>query len=1446
MPDLTSGWGRNNLDMIARPADFIRADVVKVGPKGYIHGWIFVGPQAIGARVFHPGRGHGTVRRAGRGKTTVHYDSGHKESYETKPPKSFQQRKPAADKPQSPAPAKAPTPAAAAPSAPTKAPRPSTAAAASKPQAEKPLTAEQHLDAARHNLKEGNNSRAVNHLTSAADQAPDKKSRQAILAQRDRLAARVMGGSGAPQAPGTPGKPSKAPGKPSKADRDALRQRYATGGDPRLQELAENKTLEPNGDEFVIWRPAPRQGWQVGRSSDATIIGSVDNRDQAVQLADRLRELRGPDGKPVDWDNTERGKAGAVEVTRNGRTESLFAATRRATAETRGGEHAASQDREDARRADRQARSANMTAKGFTEEILPSELKPGDEVSYTHRIPAGRSTGDFNGLDMSPEDRTVTVRGRVTSKPRMGDRYSDVRVRLDRASWSTDDGKSGALRSAPQIDTGAIVQRRPIKDGNLDPTAPAGAKYETKLEFQPTGKTGHSIYRVEPDGTRVRVAAGNSKAEADAIARNMRRQLQGKEALPMPEPKAKDKPQPKAPAAAPPPSGPKQDAARRSTDADVKVGEAGDAGGRAYDDTSVGFARSRYQFAARDALTSTTRHGGTPAKFKDNPHVGEWQEKGGAYTKAVADLYVGRTQHDSARSRLAALEKAAPTAKDTQEYRDAYAKEHEKLTALVDATGKALPGLEADAHAKHEAVQAATDKLRDAAGLPSRAVPGPEGSKFHAEYRREMKSHRTTHAEPTLGKPAKKPIEPPATRADVLTRLRADAPKPNRAGWHEAGDREVESRVRDAVTNSKGPTKFHLEDKAEERETAARELGAARAERADMVATRDYFRSIADDAGRNEMEREVAREVADRFDQHVANVDAKINERDAALSASEADAHALGRANQISRGLTPRPGAAERRRAAQEAPDSRAAVARHDQAEAEADAAELEALASQANDPGVKARLTEAAAVRRRAAQAEADAATVAENNTWEAARQQEFERLQREAEAQRRATEPKPEPTAHEVAAAERSRKLRGDTPAVYQRLLGEDGEGPGTDHKPSAKVIRAMRDNGWVLTDVRRGGITSWQGPDGRGMSINLRDDKHSFYAEGQGDSRPLTYRAALEHAGGEAEPPKAKAPKVPAGEKRPKAPKVGVDSTGQTGLDIPEAPLSSRAQTARLRSAADLVEAGNDSGAINRDAWEKTKHSQVERRTRAEVDSIVPASMRDELGREHEARIIGHEKEAASHDLDAQEWERRADRLDDLARRADDPRTQKNLADRAEAAREKADDASYQAEEGRKRAALEREVLRAQVKARTPQKEPERRETAPQPAAPTTPAQVRDERTHGQRNLEREARRETPKIYQDLLEGVRPVRQARARGILEEMRAANWPAVSRYLGSTTWQAPGGDHTQRIRMDRTPGGKAPRFFVGANNRGVVSGEEVSAKEALNYVRSLSQAQVA
>src|SRR5215471_20663138 len=60
---------------------------LRVGPKGYIHGWIFVGAPGIGAKVFHPEHGHGTVTGHSGGHVTVAFGGGtHTFSHAAKSP----------------------------------------------------------------------------------------------------------------------------------------------------------------------------------------------------------------------------------------------------------------------------------------------------------------------------------------------------------------------------------------------------------------------------------------------------------------------------------------------------------------------------------------------------------------------------------------------------------------------------------------------------------------------------------------------------------------------------------------------------------------------------------------------------------------------------------------------------------------------------------------------------------------------------------------------------------------------------------------------------------------------------------------------------------------------------------------------------------------------------------------------------------------------------------------------------------------------------------------------------------------------------------------------------------------------------------------------------------------------------------------------------------------
>jgi hypothetical protein len=57
-----------------------------VGPKGYEHNWVYVGPQGQGAKVFHPRHGHGTVTAHDGTLATVKFDkSGAEHSFAARP-----------------------------------------------------------------------------------------------------------------------------------------------------------------------------------------------------------------------------------------------------------------------------------------------------------------------------------------------------------------------------------------------------------------------------------------------------------------------------------------------------------------------------------------------------------------------------------------------------------------------------------------------------------------------------------------------------------------------------------------------------------------------------------------------------------------------------------------------------------------------------------------------------------------------------------------------------------------------------------------------------------------------------------------------------------------------------------------------------------------------------------------------------------------------------------------------------------------------------------------------------------------------------------------------------------------------------------------------------------------------------------------------------------------
>ena len=70
-----AGWDE------ARRPDAADGLVEAVGPKGYIHGWIFVGIPGVGYAVSHPHHGHGTVTEASDKHVQVSFDTGHAQAF---------------------------------------------------------------------------------------------------------------------------------------------------------------------------------------------------------------------------------------------------------------------------------------------------------------------------------------------------------------------------------------------------------------------------------------------------------------------------------------------------------------------------------------------------------------------------------------------------------------------------------------------------------------------------------------------------------------------------------------------------------------------------------------------------------------------------------------------------------------------------------------------------------------------------------------------------------------------------------------------------------------------------------------------------------------------------------------------------------------------------------------------------------------------------------------------------------------------------------------------------------------------------------------------------------------------------------------------------------------------------------------------------------------------
>lgn len=244
--------------------DRVHDYLIKVGPKGYIHGWIFVGAPGVGDIIHHsgagirPGQGRGTVSHVDdHGHVHVTFDNGNRRTFEhvaSEGPAQFGRRKDigggdkltdhmnagraarrrqdyaAAAEHHNAAAEAATHPAIAADMRARAANDTSRVPAVSKPTPGTVPTStavrpreiptsrhEEHLAAADDALRRGDRAAAINHLTEAGIHAPDKESRTAANTRRNALAGEVMHGTPSGETVDKPSDVARAPEVPKPA-----------------------------------------------------------------------------------------------------------------------------------------------------------------------------------------------------------------------------------------------------------------------------------------------------------------------------------------------------------------------------------------------------------------------------------------------------------------------------------------------------------------------------------------------------------------------------------------------------------------------------------------------------------------------------------------------------------------------------------------------------------------------------------------------------------------------------------------------------------------------------------------------------------------------------------------------------------------------------------------------------------------------------------------------------------------------------------------------------------------------------------------------------------------------------------------------------------------------------------------------------------------------------
>jgi hypothetical protein len=199
----------------------------------------------------------------------------------------------------------------------------------------------------------------------------------------------------------------------------------------------------------------------------------------------------------------------------------------------------------------------------------------------------------------------------------------------------------------------------------------------------------------------------------------------------------------------------------------------------------------------------------------------------------------------------------------------------------------------------------------------------------------------------------------------------------------------------------------------------------------------------------------------------------------------------------------------------------------------------------------------------------------------------------------------------AEDEANALRSAKLLEATPRAYAGLLG-DGPNAVT-HPKSRQVVEAMQASGWVIKDVRAGGISTWGPPGDDSKSIVMigGKDRPTFMVGGQ----KLSGVKAIEHVGGPA-PSLPKPSRTNTGAAASNAHGGNTDFAGSLRAEMSGTDALARETAPRTGRTAAGVQTVNREQARSTEGVVRNLRGSVQTReaAQAELDGLTVAELRD----------------------------------------------------------------------------------------------------------------------------------------------------------------------------------------------------------------------------------------